>query len=414
MPVYAYKGMTNAGRATRGFVDAESARAARAKLRRDGVFPTEINESGDTAAVTAAAPTAERRRFVIPLPSLRRISGMDLALATRQLSTLVGAGIPLVEALGALSQQVENARLKSVLGRVRDRVNEGSSLAEAISQSGLFSELFVSMVRAGEAGGALEQVLARLSEYLESQVRLRNKVGSILIYPAVMFGFAVLVVVALVTVVLPQITQLLASLNQQLPFYTRFIIGLSNFMRAWWWAIAVLGVVSAVGARAVLQTAAGRERWDRTKLRLPIFGRVVRMLTIARFTRTLSTLLAGGIPIVKSLDISKHVTNNVIISQAVDSAMESITGGASLAKPLRASGQFPPLVTHMVEVGEQSGELEAMLGKVADTYDEQVETSMTRLTALLEPMLILLMVGMVLVIIFATLVPLLQVTSSLK
>jgi len=414
MPVYAYKGMTTAGRATRGFVDADSARAARAKLRRDGVYPTEVSEGDHAAAAAAAAPTAERRRFVISLPSLRRISGMDLALATRQLSTLVGAGIPLVESLGALSQQVENARLKSVLGRVRDRVNEGSSLAEALGQSGLFTELFVSMVRAGETGGALEQVLARLSDYLEGQVRLRNKVGSILIYPAVMFVFAMLVVLALVTVVLPQITQLLASLNQQLPIYTRLIIGMSNFVRAWWWAIAVLVVASAVSLRAVLQTAAGRERWDRAKLRLPVFGRVVRMLAISRFTRTLSTLLAGGIPIVKSLDISKHVTNNVVISQAVDTAVESITGGASLAKPLRASGHFPPLVTHMVEVGEQSGELEAMLGKVADTYDEQVETSMTRLTALLEPMLILVMVGIVLMIIFATLVPLLQVTSSLK
>ena len=414
MPVYAYRGMTNAGRATRGFVDADNAKAARAKLRRDGVYPTEINESGRSEAATAATPTAEQRRFALSLPSFRRISGMDLALATRQLSTLAGAGIPLVESLSALSQQVENPRLKSVLARVRDRVNEGSSLADALSQSGLFNELFVSMVRAGETGGALEQVLARLSDYLESQVRLRNKVGSILIYPAVMFGFAMLVVVALVTVVLPQITQLLTSLNQQLPFYTRLIIGLSNFFRAWWWAIITFVVVSAVSVRALLQTTSGRERWDHTKLRLPVFGRVVRMLAIARFTRTLSTLLSGGIPIVKSLDISKHVTNNVVISHAVDSAVESITGGASLAKPLRASGQFPPLVTHMVEVGEQSGELEAMLGKVADTYDEQVETSMTRLTALLEPMLILIMVGMVLVIIFATLVPLLQVTSSLK
>jgi len=414
MPVYAYKGMTTAGRATRGFVDADSARAARAKLRRDGVYPTEVSEGDPAAAAAAAAPTAERRRFAISLPSLRRISGMDLALATRQLSTLVGAGIPLVESLGALSQQVENARLKSVLGRVRDRVNEGASLAEALGQSGLFTELFISMIRAGETGGALEQVLARLSDYLEGQVRLRNKVGSILIYPAVMFVFAMLVVLALVTVVLPQITQLLASLNQQLPIYTRLIIGMSNFVRAWWWAIAILAVASAVSLRALLQTVAGRERWDRAKLGLPVFGRVVRMLAVSRFTRTLSTLLAGGIPIVKSLDISKHVTNNVVISQAVDTAIESITGGASLAKPLRASGQFPPLVTHMVEVGEQSGELEAMLGKVADTYDEQVETSMTRLTALLEPMLILVMVGIVLMIIFATLVPLLQVTSSLK
>jgi general secretion pathway protein F len=411
MPVYAYKGMTTAGRSTRGFVDADNARAARAKLRRDGVYTTELTEGGGNAQPTTIEA---RSKLAFSLPSLRRISGMDLALATRQLSTLVGAGIPLVESLGALSQQVENARLKSVLARVRDRVNEGASLADALAQSGPFSELYVSMVRAGEAGGALEQVLGRLAEYLESQVRLRNKVGSILIYPAVMFGFALLVIAALVTVVLPQITQLLASLNQELPFYTRAIIAVSNFARNWWWAILLLIGTVSLALRALLQTTRGRETWDRWRLRLPIFGRVVRMLAISRFTRTLSTLLAGGIPIVKSLEISKHVTNNVVISQAVEDAIVSITGGASLAKPLRASGQFPPLVTHMVEVGEQSGELEAMLGKVAETYDEQVETAMTRLTALLEPLLILLMVGMVLVIIFATLVPLLQVTSSLK
>jgi len=413
MPVYTYRGVTAAGRTTRGFVDAESPRAARAKLRRDGVFPTELAEGGAGAAATRGADTrAAPARF--SLGSLRRVPPMDLALATRQLSTLVGAGIPLVEALGALTQQVENSKLKGVLGRVRDRVNEGASLADALTQAGVFSDLYVSMVRAGEAGGALEQVLARLAEYLEGQVRLRNKVGSILIYPAVMFGFAVIVVIALVTVVLPQITELLKSLRQELPFYTRLIIGLSAFVREWWWALAALAAGIVAGFRALVRTPRGREGWDRLRLRLPVAGKVTRMLAISRFTRTLSTLLSGGIPIVKSLEIAKHVTNNVIIGQAVDAAAESIQGGASLAKPLRASGEFPPLVTHMVEVGEQSGELEAMLAKVAENYDEQVETAMTRLTALLEPILILLMVGIVLVIIVATLVPLLQLTSSLK
>ncbi len=410
MPVYAYKGMTSAGRATRGFVDAESARAARARLRREGVFPTELREGHAGEATEAEAANSRALR----LPTFRRVSGMDMALATRQLSTLVGAGIPLVEALGALAQQVEGARLKGILGLVRDRVNEGASLADALAAAGPFSDLYVSMVRAGEAGGALEQVLDRLADYLESQVRLRNKVSSILIYPSVMFVFAMLVVVALVTVVLPQITELLASLNQELPWYTTLIIDGSAVVRGWWWAIVLVLAGLAAGLRAVLRTDAGRERWDRLKLKLPVLGKVVRMLAISRLTRTLSTLLAGGIPIVKSLDIARHVANNVLIGRAIEAASESITGGASLAKPLRASGEFPPLVTHMIEVGEQSGELEAMLAKVAENYDEQVETTMTRLTALLEPLLILLMVGMVVVIIFATLVPLLQVTSSLK
>jgi general secretion pathway protein F len=414
VPVFAYKGVTQAGRSTRGFVDAESARAARAKLRRDGVILTDLSESAASASAAPAVSSAgERPRRGLSLEMLRRISLLDLALATRQLSTLVGAGIPLVQSLSALAEQVESARLKGVIGRIRDQVNEGSSLADSLAQAGHFSDLYVTMVRAGEAGGALEQVLERLADYLEGQVRLRNKVGSILIYPLVMFGVACLVVAVLVTVVLPQITELLASLNQPLPIYTRAIIGLSDVMRDWWWAIAVVLVLAVAGARALLRTRRGREAFDRFKLRAPVLGRTVRLLAISRFTRTLSTLLAGGLPIVRALDISKHVANNTVLGHAVDAARDSVTEGASLAQPLRASGEFPPMVVHMVEVGERSGDLERMLDKVAQTYEEQVETAVTRLTALLEPLLILVMVGIVITIIAATLVPLLQITSSL-
>ena len=408
MPVYAYKGVTAAGKNTRGHLDAENSRSARAKLRRDGIFVTEFTEQAARASVAA---TASGRRFT--LPSFQRITALDLALLTRQASTLVGAGIPLVESLGALTDQAENPRLKSVLGEVRDRVNQGTSLADALAQSKAFPDLYVSMVRAGEAGGALETVLQRLADYLESQVRLRNKVSSILIYPLVMFLFAMLVVGALVTVVLPQITELLESLKQPLPFYTRWIISGSRFVRGWWWALALGVAALVVGLRTAIRTPRGRSTWDRLSLRLPVVGRAVRLIAISRFTRTLATLLSGGLPIVRALDTAKHVANNSVLGRAIDAARESITEGASVAKPLRESGEFPPMVTHMIEVGERSGELEAMLEKVADTYDEQVETMITRLTALLEPLLILVMVGIVVVIILATLVPLLNITSSL-
>jgi len=409
LPVYAYKGITAAGKAARGHLDAESSRSARAKLRRDGIFVTEFSEAAADAADRASAS-----RFEIRLQNpFRRVSPLDLALVTRQAATLIGAGIPLVEGLGALTEQTENPRLKSVLGQVRDRVNEGTSLADALGQSDVFPDLYVSMVRAGEAGGALERVLERLADYLESQVRLRNKVGSILIYPLVMLGFALLVVGILVTVVLPQITELLLSLDQPLPFYTRWIIALSNFARSFWWAIGLGGATVFVAVRALVRTRRGRDTWDRLRLRLPLLGRVVRLVAISRFTRTLATLLAGGLPITRALDASRDVADNSVLGRAIDRARESITEGQSVAQPLRASGEFPPLVTHMIEVGERSGELEAMLAKVADTYDEQVETTVTRLTALLEPLLILVMVGIVIVIILATLVPLLNVTSSL-
>lgn len=410
MPIYAYKGMNAAGKGVKGQLDAESLKSARSKLRKDGIFPTEIDESGGTESTQENVSPLQRKfqfQFTTHIPA------MDIALATRQLSTLVGAGIPLVQSLGALAEQVEHKRLQSIIINVRDRVNEGVNFADALAQTGAFSTLYVSMVRAGESGGALEQVLLRLAEYLESQVRLQNKVGSILIYPTVMFGFALVVVGILVTVVLPQITELLVSLGQELPLTTRIIIATSNFARHWWWAILLVAFAAVTLLRAASQKPEGRRAFDAVKLRLPVFGKVVRILAISRFTRTLSTLLAGGVTIVKALDIAKHVANNVILGDAIEKSRDAIIEGKSLAQPLRASGEFPALVLHMVEVGERSGELEAMLAKVADTYDEQVETSVTRMTALLEPLLILLMVGIVIVIILATLVPLLQITSSI-
>jgi len=409
VPVYSYKGLTDGGRATRGFVDADSDRSARQKLRRDGIYLTELSEGSGTLP-----GETEERRARFSFSFRRSIPGSDLAIATRQLATLLGAGIPLVESLGALTEQVEHARLKSVIGQVRDRVNEGATLADALARAGPFSNLFVSMVRAGEAGGALETVLRRLADYLESQVRTRNRVLSIMLYPIMMMGFATLVVIVLVTVVLPQITQLLEGFDVPLPWYTQAIISASYFLRHWWWALLGLGLAIGIALRAALRTERGRESFDGLKLRLPIFGRVNRILAISRFTRTLSTLLAGGIPIVRALEISKFVASNQVIGAAIDRARESITEGSSIAAPLKRSGHFPPLVTHMVDVGERSGELEAMLAKVADTYDEQVETAVTRLTALLEPMLILIMVGIVLFIILATLVPLLQLTSAIR
>jgi general secretion pathway protein F len=388
-------------------LDAESSKSARSRLRRDGVFLTELVEQTGVKSVEATSG----RRF--SLPTFQRVPPLDLALITRQAATLLNAGIPLVEGLTALTEQTENARLRAALGKARDRVNEGSHFADALDQTGVFPDLYISMVRAGEIGGALDAVLNRLADYLESQVRLRNKVSSILIYPSVMFGFAMLVVGVLVTVVLPQISELLSSLDQELPFYTVWIMATSNFAREWWWAIALVMVAAIVAIRALIATERGRDAFDALKLRLPVVGRTNRIIAISRFSRTLSTLLAGGLPITQALQTAGEVANNRVLARAIGSARESITEGASVAVPLRMSGEFPPMVTHMIEVGERSGELEAMLAKIADTYEEQVETTVARLTALLEPLLILLMVGIIVVIILATLVPLLQVTSSI-
>jgi general secretion pathway protein F len=415
VPVYAYRGVTAAGKATRGQLNAETVRAARAKMRQDGIFLTEINETRQAAAATSERSDEAiswHRRLNVSLG--RRVPAMERAIATRQLSTLVGAGIPLVESLGALVEQIDHAYLKSVMSTVREKVNEGASLADALDGTGHFDTLYVSMIRAGEASGALGQVLARIADYLEDQVRLANKVLSILVYPIFMLIFTTLVVAVLVTVVLPQITGLLLSMSQELPFYTRWIIGLSEFTRSWWWAMA-LGVIAAyLGFRAIVRTERGGWIYDRALLRLPVLGRVNRVISIARFSRTLSTLLSAGVGIIQSLDIARHVAGNRSIAAVIDTARSGILEGATLGAPLRASGEFPAMVTTMIEVGERSGELEAMLAKVAETYEEQVETAVTRLTALLEPLLILVMVGIVFVIILATLMPLIQITTTMR
>ncbi len=409
MPVYSYKGVSDGGKSVKGTVSAENMRAARSRMRVDGVFLTQIEESESSETASKASKGS---RFHFELPT--RIPPLQLSIATRQLATLSSAGIPLIECLSALVEQIEHSSLKGVFAQIRDRVNEGSALADAISSTGKFDTLYISMVRSGEASGALGTVLNRVADYLEDQVRLASKLTSIFVYPAVLLGFAMLVVAMLVTVVLPQITNLLLSLGQELPFYTRMVIGASDFARAWWWAILGVMVLAVIGFRAFRNTESGRVIVDRAILRLPLLGRVVRVVAIARFSRTLSSLLSSGVGIIQSLDISRHVARNSVIEDAISDARASVLEGASLAQPLRASGEFPPMVITMVEVGERAGDLEAMLAKVAQTYDEQVETTVTRLTSLLEPLLILVMVGIVLFIMMATLMPLMSVTSSLQ
>jgi len=407
MPVFTYRGVSPAGKNLRGFVDAESSAGARSKLRRDGVFLTELALS-DGGAAEAKSPGAGSVSFT------RSVSGTDLAIATRQLATLIGAAVPLVESLGALADQVENARLKAAIGGVRDRVNEGSSLADALAAAGPFSDLYVNLVRAGEASGALDVVLGRLADYLENQVRTRNKVLGIVLYPVIVMFVALAVIAALVTFVLPQLSALLEGLGTELPWMTRWIINGSEFLTAYWWLLLAIAVAGFITFRSIARTERGRYAIDGFKLRAPFFGKLNRTVAIARWARTLATLLAGGIPIVRALETAGRVADNVVISEAIDRAKESITGGATIAAPLRASGEFPPLVTHMVAVGERSGELEAMLGKVADTYDEQVETAVARATAVLQPVLILLLVAMVAFIIMAVLLPLMDITRAIQ
>jgi general secretion pathway protein F len=407
MPIYEYRGVVAGNRTARGVVDAESLRAARLKLRADGIYPTDLAVGRTQSALSELLSRLQ-------LPVLRRVPPLDLAMFTRQLSTMLGAGVPLVESLTALAEQVENRRLKAVIGRVRESVNRGSTLADGLAEHpAVFDDLYCSMVRAGESSGALEIVLRRLGDYVESQLDLRNKVTNALVYPVLMILVSSAVAGVLLVKVIPTITQLLRDLDQPLPLATLVVIGASEFLTRWWTALAIGAVAAFLVGNRLIRTERGRRVWDRARLSLPLVGRVVRLVAVSRFARTLATLLAGGVNVVRALEISTGVTRNAVIGQAIGEAGEAITRGSSIAAPLRASGEFPPMVTHMIAVGEASGELEAMLAKVADTFDELVANSLNRLTALMGPILLVVVAGLVVMIILSTLLPLLNLTAAL-
>jgi len=406
VPVYAYRGLSADGTAVAGVVDAESQRGARLKLRRTGVFPTDVSE--------ARAPSG-RRATLTPGALGERVPTQELAALTRQLATLIGAGLPLVEALEALAEQTERAHLRRALVQIREKVTEGRALAEALAEHPrLFSSLYVNMVRAGEASGALDVVLDRLADYSENQARLLGKVRSALTYPAVMLVLGSSILFFLVSYVVPKVTRIFQETQQKLPSLTVALIVLSGFAARWWWLILLLAAAAATAGRAYARTPHGRERVDRLTLRLPYVGGLVQKLALARFARTLSTLLASGIGLLPALDIVRTIVDNRVIARAIENARDAIREGQSIAPPLRESGVFPPLVVHMVAVGEQSGQLEAMLTKAADAYDTEVENAVSALTTILEPLMIVFMGLVVLFIVLAILMPIFELNRVVR
>ena len=405
MPVFQYKALTAAGKAVQGLKEADSPKTLRANLRRDGVFLTEV--LGEAQAKAQAKRDVNVRRWV-----LGRVGPRDLAVATRQLAVLTHAGVPLVEALTALVDQVEHDRLKRVLGDVKQRVNEGGSLADALAaHPRVFSTLYVNMIRAGETSGALEIVLVRLADFTESQARLRSKIAGTMAYPIAMMVIGTLIMGILFTVVIPKITQIFENTSATLPWYTALTIGISSFAARWWWAILLVLAAAAYGFARWRGTPAGRAAWDRAVLRAPILGPIVRQIAIGRFARTLSTLLKSGVPLLTAMDIVKNILGNTRLAEVVDQARDAIREGESIAAPLKRSGEFPPLVHHMVAIGERSGALEEMLANVADAYEDQVETTIGALTSLLEPVMIVAMGGVVAFIVFSVLMPILQINN---
>ncbi len=412
MPVYHYKGYRNDGGAATGIIDAESPKVARVKLRKVGVFPTDMVEQG---SATTGPSTSTSVRSTAGIGRAPALSTTDVAMMTRQLATLLVAGLPLVEALGVMVDQTEKKPVKSLMADIREEIRGGASYSAVLERYPReFSQIYVHMVRAGEASGALDQILFRLAEFLEKQLALKHKVTNAVLYPALMLIVGVTVLFFLMTFVVPKITAVFTSLKQALPWPTIVLMSVSHFL-ADYWAVILGGVGVMVWAtRRAMKTDAGQLTADRWLLKMPLMGEVARMVAISRLTSTLATMLASGVQLLDAMDVAKRVMNNRVLEYAVEGARQNIREGETIAEPLKRSGEFPALVTHMIAVGERSGEMEEMLRRIGHIYDGEVDRVITRFTSLLEPIMILIMGILVFCIVVAILLPIFEMGQMVR
>jgi general secretion pathway protein F len=405
VPIYAYKGLDRSGKEVKGDLNTDSINTAKQKVRALGIMLTDIREQ-KTAASSGGAVGKTISRFQ------NRVTVEALALMTRQFATLIRAKIPVAEALHALVEQVDNETLRLVMSQVRQKVTEGSSLADALGDHPkIFDHIYVNMVSAGEASGTLEIVLLRLADFTEAQMKLRNKIKGAMTYPVIMgiFGFVMMMVIFIF--VIPKIAKIFMSRKMELPIQTKLSIALSNFLVTYWWLVIIGIIGGAYLFRRYINSTAGKSNWDSLILKLPIVGILTKMINVSRFCSTLATLLNSGVPILAALSIVKNLIPNVHMREAVEKARLSVSEGASLTGPLIASGHFPPLVTHMIRLGEKSGELEPMLKIVSENYEEQVESKIGGLTSILEPIMMVLMGCAVGFIVFSVVVPMMSMNS---
>lgn len=404
MAVFSYKGMDAAGKKVSGIVDADNVKVARQKLRKQKIFPTEVNEG--SSGVKAIGGGFSLKKLT------ERVKVTDVANMTRQLSTLLNANVPLVDSLSALVEQIENPKLKSAISEIKEKVKEGGRLADSMrAYPDIFSDLYLNMVGAGEVSGALDTVLARLADFTESQAKLQSKVKGALTYPLVMAVVGVALMGFLLVFVVPKIVKIFEDTKAALPLPTKILIGVSNFVAGYWYIVIIVGLAAYFGIKKWKATPKGRRWFDSMSLKVPIFGDMFRMIAISRFCRTLSTLTSSGVQLMPSLEIVKGIVNNVVLEEVIEDTRNSVKEGESIAEPLRKSGQFPPLVTHMIRIGEKTGALENMLERVADNYEDQVDTKVSTLTTLLEPLMIVVMGGIVSAIVLSILLPILKLNQ---
>jgi len=420
VPLYAWKGISAAGKPATGNREADGPKSLRQILRKESVFITELHEvvagqQTKQAVATSASGSKGLRREVDIKRWFERVRPQDVAIFTRQLATLIHAGIPLAEALGALAEQSDHRKLQMILAGVRQKVNEGSALADALAEHrAVFPELYINMVRSGESAGNLDAVLARMANFLDSQNELRSKVSSAMAYPILMAVVGTGVMTVLMVVVVPPIAGIFADAGKALPWNTQFLIAVAAIAGGYWWLVLPLLIGAVLLLRRWARKPKGRAFMDRVKLRIIIVGRLIRLLAVARFARTLATMLSSGVPVLTALDIVKRVLNNTVLEKVIEDARVAIREGESIAATLKKSGQFPSMMCHMVAVGERSGQLEAMLENVAGAYERDVEMEVTRMTSLLAPIMILMMAVGVGFIIFSILVPIMDMGQMVQ
>lgn len=402
MPIFEYKGLRRDGKNVKGVVDADNLRAARAKLKKENVFVVDIHDKKKSDPRKKSGPR-----------STKKVGIKDLSLMTRQLATLIKANIPLVDALTAVSEQVEDPTLSEALADCKNMVNEGSTLNKAMTKyPNVFNKIYVVMVEAGEMSGSLHVILMRLAEFTEAQADLRAKVSSAMTYPVIMLTVTLGLLSFLFVFLIPKMVAVFESTpNLQLPWYTTSLIDASQFFVNYWYIIVGLVLISYLLFRNWKSTPSGGRQWDAICLKLPIVGPTVRMVAVSRFTRTLSTLLVGGVPVLAAMDIVRNVVDNHILATAIDEARSNISEGESIAGPLKRSGQFPPIVIHMISIGEKTGELENMLSQVADAFDFQVKNKLESLTSLMGPVVIVLMGAAIGMIVIAVMVPMFEMAN---
>jgi type IV pilus assembly protein PilC len=426
MPRYTYVALDSRGQESTGLVDASSTNEAIGQLRQAGYFPTNLSEEGmavgaDRKATRRAAKTPRTKQAPgsksLVLFQRKSVKPKTLMIFTRQLATLIDAGLPLLRGLNVLAKQERDSVLKSAINKVADSVQDGSTFSEGLAQHPrLFNDLYVNMVRAGEIGGVLELVLIRLAEFQEKAQKVKNKVVAAMVYPIIVLLLAIGIMIFLLIFIVPRFEIIFHDMlgDKPLPAITLFVIGVSDFMQKHWAVLLGAMIALFVAGKVAARTRAGRAALDRLKLRTPLFGDLIRKTSISRFSRTLGTLVTSGVPILQALNITRETAGNMVIARAISQVHDSVKEGESITLPLETSGAFPPMVISMIDVGEETGQLPEMLLKIAEVYDDEVDNSVAALTSLLEPIMIVLLALIVGTIVIALFMPLVSIISGLQ